>query len=435
MIKRVYLYVLLILICGQELRGQFVTKNMAPGKRYINVDEVLDYTAQIGLAHKSKRDNFGATLPPVILVPGVGGSQLIAAVNKSRDHWWCSKQDPGYRIWITLEDMIPIAVTCFLENLSLVYNSTYKKSSNSTGVDITTYAFGSTEGIEYLDPTFKSISMYYGAIVNALEWTGYQKRVNLFGAPYDWRMAPGSHQNYFGALKTLIETAFFTNNQTKVIVVAHSMGTTFTHFFFNSLPQAWKDKFINRWVPISPPWIGAVEAVQSLASGDDFSIPILSNDDARRLERTFESPFHLLPLPNYWGDAVFVVTPKKNYTAKNYNALFDDMGVDYGSEKYQLISKQYGPDSPPFIDTYCLYGYNMSTVVQLHFEKGDFDAKPKQVMGDGDGTVPTFSLQFCQNWRGKMNQTLMVKAYPNQDHVDILQDKDFVNDLLAIILP
>ena len=53
------------------------------------------------------------------LVPGTGGSQLQAKLNKpSVPHWYCSKKtDDYYTLWLRKSSLIPGAIDCFADNM------------------------------------------------------------------------------------------------------------------------------------------------------------------------------------------------------------------------------------------------------------------------------------------------------------------------------
>ncbi len=60
---------------------------------------------------------------------------------------------------------------------------------------------------------------------------GYVKGRTIVGAPYDFRYAPHSQNDYFDRLKALIERTTTENNGARVILIAHSMGGLFMHSF------------------------------------------------------------------------------------------------------------------------------------------------------------------------------------------------------------
>ena len=56
-----------------------------------------------------------------------------------------------------------------------------------------------------------------------------------------------------------------------------------------------------RLVLVSVPLGGSARALAMVLSGDDFDIPLLSPLEMRRVQRTFDSPFALLPSTFAWG--------------------------------------------------------------------------------------------------------------------------------------
>merc|ERR1740137_450741 len=73
-------------------------------------------------------------LHPIILIPGDGGSQIEARLNKtSSNHWWCSKVSAWYDLWLNIEEMLTLMVQCWSDNTKLSYNSTTRTTSNAEG--------------------------------------------------------------------------------------------------------------------------------------------------------------------------------------------------------------------------------------------------------------------------------------------------------------
>lgn len=57
----------------------------------------------------------------LVLVPGDGGSQIEAKLNRSKvPHTWCVKQSDWFEIWLNLEQMAPLVVECTMDNLKYV---------------------------------------------------------------------------------------------------------------------------------------------------------------------------------------------------------------------------------------------------------------------------------------------------------------------------
>ena len=60
---------------------------------------------------------------------------------------------------------------------------------NQTGVEIRAVDFGGLGGIEALDPGLPRLTPLYSGLTKAFKDEGYEERKDLFGAPYDFRLA------------------------------------------------------------------------------------------------------------------------------------------------------------------------------------------------------------------------------------------------------
>lgn len=61
--------------------------------------------------------------------------------------------------------------------------------SNQPGVEIRPYDFGGLGGIYSIDPDLPNWSATYKPIIDKLKENGYKEGEDLFGAPYDFRLA------------------------------------------------------------------------------------------------------------------------------------------------------------------------------------------------------------------------------------------------------
>ena len=52
-----------------------------------------------------------------------------------------------------------------------------------------------------------------------------------------------------------------------MVLIGHSLGCLFTYYFLQTQSQAWKDKYIDSYVSISGPYIGAVKSLKAIISG------------------------------------------------------------------------------------------------------------------------------------------------------------------------
>lgn len=131
-------------------------------------------------------------LNPVILVPGDGGAQLEAKLNKTNVvHYICQKTSKDYfNIWLNMELLVPLVIDCWIDNIRLIYDNKTRTTRSPDGVDIRVPGFGGTETIEWLDPSHASAGSYFKDIANTLVSIGYERNKTIKGAPYDFRKAP-----------------------------------------------------------------------------------------------------------------------------------------------------------------------------------------------------------------------------------------------------
>lgn len=97
------------------------------------------------------------TIRPVIIVPGLEGSQLEVKLNKpSVVQSNCDRRTDDFStIWVDITEMTPAKIDCFLDNMKLVYNSTTRKTSNAPGVETRSPGWGQTWAVEYMSRTLQ----------------------------------------------------------------------------------------------------------------------------------------------------------------------------------------------------------------------------------------------------------------------------------------
>lgn len=81
-------------------------------------------------------------------------------------------------------------IDCWIDNVKLNYNNETRKTSDQPGVEVRVPGWGSSETVEWLDPSHASSGAYFKDIGNALVSMGYVRNVTLLGAPYDFRRGP-----------------------------------------------------------------------------------------------------------------------------------------------------------------------------------------------------------------------------------------------------
>ena len=131
--------------------------------------------------------------------------------------------------------------------------------------------------ISALDPSpfMFHATWYCYYVIRALQTAGYGP-AQLAAAPYDWRTAPtglSRRHDYFTGLRRTIEKLYADNRQAPVTIVAHSLGNRVTQYFLQwmgsdpSAGQPWIDRYVARYIAVSPLWIGAPRSVREALTG------------------------------------------------------------------------------------------------------------------------------------------------------------------------
>ncbi|XP_017778918.1 PREDICTED: group XV phospholipase A2-like [Nicrophorus vespilloides] len=379
---------------------------------------------------------FGA-LNPIILVPGDGGSQLDAKINKTTTvHYICQKTTKDfYNIWLNMEQLVPLVIDCWVDNIKLVYNNVTRKTENMPGVETRVPGFGGSETVEWLDPSHASSGAYFKDIANMLVTVGYERNVSIKGAPFDFRKAPNENQEYFVKLKELVEETYTENGKAPVMLLAHSMGGPMSLYFLNLQTQSWKNKYIKSLVSLSGAWGGSVKAVKVYAVGDDLGSYVLNAKVMKQEQITNPSLAWLMPSTIYWKpNEVLVQTDKKNYSLSNIEDYFRDLQFMDGWEMYQDTVKHSSNLTAPGVEVHCLYGTDVDTVEKLYYKPGTWlDGNPTLVNGDGDGTVNRRSLEGCTHWTKLQQQKVFATALSKVDHMAILNHNSVLSYIRNLV--
>ncbi|XP_050529312.1 phospholipase A2 group XV-like isoform X2 [Daktulosphaira vitifoliae] len=382
------------------------------------------------------RKNCSSTKYPVILIPGDGGSQIDAKLDKaSVVHYICDKKTNDYsNIWLNLELLVPYVIDCLIDNMRLIYDNTTRTTHSPPGVDIRIPGWGNSSAVEYIDPSLSTFGAYFKSVGDSLVGVGLERDVSIRGAPYDFRKAPNENKEFFIKLKDLTEEVYAQNNNTPVVFIVHSMGGCMSLQFLRLQTQKWKDKYIRALVSLAGAWGGAVKALKVFAVGDDLGVYVLSGSVLKAEQITSPSLAWLLPSSYFWKDSdVLVQTDKQNFTVNDYKSFFE--GIDYmnGYEMWQDV-KQYKEFGPPGVEVHCLHGTTIATVEKMIYGPGNFPNKyPSIQYGDGDGTVNLRSLQGCSLWSTMQKQKVYHQVFPNADHMSILRDERVMDYIVQLM--
>ena len=249
---------------------------------------------------------------------------------------------------------------------------------------------------------------------------------------------------YYRKLMQLVQDMYVQNGNSRVTLVAHSMGGPVSLYFltqFARVTQQWKDTYIKSWVTLSGAWSGGNVDLQAIISGhspfgstcffcryfDRFFLPII---------RSMEASVWMLPRESIWGNMTLVSTPARKYSAQDYEELFTDIGYTSGFRMLHGILP-INPNFPaPNVPTYCFYGVGRRTVETMTYAKnfvsGDTPGIPTNTFGDGDGSVNLKSSEICLKWR-TMRSPFNTMTFKGVSHLGMIENSAVLSKISGIV--
>ena len=138
---------------------------------------------------------------------------------------WLCKRNGNDKLWVNPFYLLPGKKKCLFHYLEINYNTTTGEYLDNPGVDVDVVEFGSVNGLSYLEPDIKipQIGYFEEMIMYLQKNHGYKDKFDMFGAPFDWRLAPDGLEarGYHKKVTKLVENAYTLNNNTKVIFITH----------------------------------------------------------------------------------------------------------------------------------------------------------------------------------------------------------------------
>uniref|UniRef100_A0A383V969 Lecithin:cholesterol acyltransferase-domain-containing protein n=1 Tax=Tetradesmus obliquus TaxID=3088 RepID=A0A383V969_TETOB len=355
--------------------------------------------------------------PTIVLVPGISGSQLDGTQTGTNG---CPQFSEPRQVWAEATWMKNL--DCFAHMLSVNYNATTKRFSNSTGTGLWAYQGGFPDGTDYM-----IWRTYYSAFWKLLTTKyGYQLGVDLFAAPYDWRLSAGALDQVgeFDRMAERITAAVKQNCGQKAIILSHSMGVSVALSLLRlNRMQQWRSDNVQGLVQVGGSFAGAGASLwQTKLSGVMNPYPALTNilgspqalgqlpvfpleAAVYKFGLGMPSGLTLLPTGQAEGaDHVLVQTPSRSYTVAQQKELLQDMGDDQSAELLDGVSAQVrsllAPGPMPGVETYCVYGANVPTPMTLLYRDDIAYRQPMQrpydmITGPGDGSISLKSLRLC----------------------------------------
>lgn len=416
-----------------------------------------------------------AVREPVILIPGMGGSELTTsaafslAVDNGHGGTWEWMYPNGEKIWLNLD------AAANRHNPAHTPDDDY--------FDVLKFM---PDGIRSVLPFMQLIRPtdvlrsevfilnFYTAWRPFFEGQGYRYGVDLFEFPYDFRQditwtADSLDQKVTEALISANGGEADPNRWTitKVNLVAHSMGSVVVRQYISKPAHAQR---VHRVVALGPPYLGAPKLLKTVMFGDDMGTQgLLNSEEVRDIIQNWPGGLELAPSSLYW--TFYDGSPGRLTPIRDSYGVFDSSppgSLDYARTRTFL--SRWGANMTVFdradafhrtLDTSwanglpvpeinIIAGTGLCTPGQVHFyprikRGGDGTVTIERgvdlIPVNGDGTVPLFSSTLRDLQRG-LNYSSNARVFyaPGIIHLspgprnDGLIDNEQVLQLIANIL-
>ena len=362
---------------------------------------------------------------PVILVPGVAGSQLVSG---NQEHW------------AAVSDQVFSVTDDFLNVLALPGDGI--PAGDTTHGDIIR-----TESIEIGGLAIKEAD-FYGTIIERFEAEGHAEGEQLFIFPYDWRIDISTEA---GRLRAFIDDVLDDTEAEQVDIVAHSMGGLVT---LDALQDDGMEGKVAKLVTLGTPVLGATKALGVIEykavcfTEEIFDVHCITNPStAQQVMLNFPASYLLLPsrdFQNAVGSPLELEGVEVSYdewsgiVRANRNGALLDGAIGWQS---QLAVR---PDDPE-VEMLRVVGSDRGTPVQIErftindcffFRAGFCPEKlvTKVIAGPGDGTVPRASAGLHDDGRGFDRREGVENHYvEGVGHMGLSQDSDVIDVLFAFL--
>ncbi|OGI64860.1 hypothetical protein A3H53_04800 [Candidatus Nomurabacteria bacterium RIFCSPLOWO2_02_FULL_40_10] len=261
-------------------------------------DSAQEYTVRVAIA----------TRTPVIIVPGLLGTEI----SKPTD-------DGSEKLWLDIiRNLVPFGDE-FMDPLQ--FNSDLTPSETLT-----------IENVVGKILTFD----YSESLVKEFKNQGYVEGTDLFTFPYDWRY--GVSEENVSKLKQKIADVLEETEAEKVDIIAHSTGGLIVKKY---VVENTENHNIDKAVFVGVPNTGAPKAVKALILGDSFGVPLLDAKEMKKIAKNLPVAYDLLPSEQYFNaKGSYVKTVEQNGLTDDipHDLDFNEINT-FLTQDYQLNSQ------------------------------------------------------------------------------------------------
>ncbi|HEX6292183.1 MAG TPA: hypothetical protein VFZ66_23545 [Herpetosiphonaceae bacterium] len=385
---------------------------------------------------------------PVIVIPGVAGSELTAtsaftlSVDNGHGGTYTRSYSAGEKVWVNTWEAALSGDDDYFDALKM-----------------------RPDGVTPVAPALRPSDIYHSAyddLIGYLERQGYVQNVDLWVFPYDWRRDLRTTASQLDALITRALTA--TNGGrtdrstwtiTRADIVAHSMGGLVSRYYISDAARASR---VDQLITLGSPQLGSVKFLKTLMYGDQFGPSFLgiglNPDEIKDVVQNMPGGMQLLPSRGYY-------TYYDNSDSGRLRPYIEDRDVDgngtigrvlsYSGVKQLLLNL--GKNSTVLniaeathdaldgqrhggingVRWVALTGYGSGTLGQLREYTGScltwtgYKPCPKrdELPVDGDGTVSIMSAAMGDPWRNTLINSGAQLWYVEREHGALVQ-RDYV---------
>ncbi len=305
-----------------------------------------EYTVRVVIADKIRN--------PVIIVPGLLGTEISKPTENGSE-----------KLWLDILRNIADIGDWFMDSLQF-NDDLIPSDKNLTIGDVVRKATTAFGNLTLFDYSF--------SLVEEFKTQGYAEGTDLFLFPYDWRY--GVSENNVDKLKQKIYDVLNETSAKEVDIIAHSTGGLIVKKYVVENPS---DNKIDKAVFVGVPNTGAPKAIKALIQGDSFGVPLLADEEMKKISKNLPVAYDLLPSEQYYnvkGSYVKIITkPLFAHTPKDLNfEEADSFLVDNHKLNSQALTNARNLHTADFdnydmrtagIDLYALDGCKEGTISKL----------------------------------------------------------------------
>lgn len=381
---------------------------------------------------------------PVIIIPGLGGSEFAAtrafrlSVDNGHGGAYANTYSAGEKVWVNTFQILLPGDDDYLDALKL-----------------------QQDGTTPVAPAVQVSNIYggaYGDLIDYLQRQGYVQGVDLWPFAYDWRQDVGTTVKQLDAVigqALVAANGGRTNPATwttrRVNLVAHSLGGLLGRAYIADRNRANR---VDQLLTLGAPELGAPKSLKALVYGDQFGPWFLgiglNPEEVKDLSQNMTAGMQLLPSRSYNrfydnSDATRLRPWVEDRDIDGDGAALGVLGYDQMLQLLRNLGKN-GPllDRADAFHTKldgqtnggvngvrwsALIGFGYGTLGQIREYTGLcrtlwwYQPCPKrdETPVDGDGTVPVLSAAMGDPWRNSVLATGAELSYVQREHTAMVK--------------